>query len=305
MKHRQIEAFRCVMQSGTTAQAANLMSVTQPAVSRLITDLEIYLDFKLFERSKGRLQPTAEALRFYDGVERFFIGIDELDRAAQQIRERRPTDLKICVTPALSTGILPLAIKKFRDDHPSVAFQIETASFTQIALRLQTHQSNLGLTHAFPNLPGLTQEVLIQAAHVCAMHESHPLAAEDIITPKDLAGENVLTILPEQTMDWGDTRRVLEASGVPFTSDIGIQSSHTGYAMIAQRLAIGLIEPFAATSWRANGVVTRPFEPTVAYNYVLAAPEDQRKSRALEAFKDVLREVAGSFWNAGAASNQN
>ncbi len=295
MKHRQIQAFRSVMQTGTTAQAANLMSVTQPAVSRLIADLEIHLQFKLFERAKGRLHPTPEALRFYGGVERFFIGIEELDHAAKHIRERNPTDLKICVTPALSTGILPKAIRAFREINPLVGFQIETASFSQIALRLQTHQSNLGITHGFPNLPGLKQEPLIEAAHVCAMHESHWLAEKEEITPQDLAGQNVLTILPEQQMDWGDTKTVLEDAGVQFQSDIGIQSSHTGYALIAENLAVGLIEPFAAGPWRNNGVVTRPFEPKLTYPYVIAMPEEQPSSNMIRLFIKILRDIAQSF----------
>ena len=79
MKHRQLEAFRNVMQTGTTAKAADLMCVSQPAVSRLISELEIYLNFSLFDRNKGRLVPTPEALKFFNGVERFFIGIDELE----------------------------------------------------------------------------------------------------------------------------------------------------------------------------------------------------------------------------------
>lgn len=292
MKHRQVEAFRSVMQTGTTAQAANLMSVTQPAVSRLIADLEYHLGFKLFVRAKGRLHPTPEALRFYSGVERFFIGLEELDSAARQIREERPSDLKICATPALSTGMLPMAVKKFRESHPSVAFQIETASFAQIALKLQTHQATLGISHNFPDLPGLHQEQLVKAAHVCAMHETHPLAQHDVIRPEHLQNENVLRILPEQQVNWDDTHNVLDHAGVQYRSDIGIQSSHTGYSMIAMNLAVGVIEPFGAGPWRANGVVTRPFEPSIEYSYVIATPEGLPSTEHLEAFVQILRHVA-------------
>lgn len=295
MKHRQIEAFRSVMQSGTTAQAANLMSVTQPAVSRLIADLEISLDFKLFERTKGRLHPTPEALRFYNGVERFYIGMDELDSAARQIREQRPSDLKICVTPALSTSVLPVAVKKFRESHPSVAFQIETASFNQIALKLQTHQATLGISHAFPDLPGILQEPLAEAAHVCAMHETHPLAKREVIRVEDLENENVLRILPAQQVNWDDTHNVLDGANIQYRSDIGIQSSHTGYSMIAENLAVGVIEPFGAGPWQANGVITRPFEPCIEYSYIVATPEGLPPSEHLAAFVRTLKGVTAEF----------
>ena len=295
MKHRQVEAFRCVMQTGTTAQAAKLMSVTQPAVSRLITDLEFHLGFKLFERSKGRLHPTPEATQFYSAVDRFFIGIDELEHSAQQLRDRSPTSLKVFATPALSTSIVPKAIYRFRKLHANVAFQLESASYTKIALRLQTHQASLGITHAFPDLPGLTQETFLRVPHVCAMHASHPLSGKDVIVPQDLEGENVLRILPEGEVDWDATTAVLENSGIRFSSDIATQSSHTGYALIAENLAVGLIEPFAAHPWRQNGVVTRPFKPRLNHTYVVAQPDIQAVSSMITEFIDILRETAATF----------
>ncbi len=299
MKHRQVEAFRYVMQTGTTAQAANLMSVTQPAVSRLIADLEYHLEFKLFERSNGRLHPTPEATQFYSAVDRFFIGIEELEHSAQLLRDRSPTSLKVFATPALSTSIVPKAISRFRKLHANVAIQLESASYTRIALRLQTHQASLGITHAFPDLPGLTQETFLRVSHVCAMHASHPLASKDVIVPQDLEGENVLRILPEGEVDWDDTMAILKNAGVRFNSDIATQSSHTGYALIAENLALGLIEPFAAHPWRKNGVVTRPFEPRLDFTYVVARPELQPVSSIVKEFMTILRETAASFGTDG------
>ena len=295
MKHRQLEAFRNVMQTGTTAKAADLMCVSQPAVSRLISELEIYLNFSLFDRNKGRLVPTPEALKFFNGVERFFIGIDELEKSAKQIREQGGGALRISATPALSTGVLPQAIDDFHQTHKKATVEIETASFSQIALRLQTFQTDLGIAHAFPDLPGIKQMTLANVAHICAMHESHPLTRKDVITPNDLSGENVLRILPEGNMNWDDTKTVLDRAAIQFRSDFGTQSSHTGYAMIAKNLAIGLIEPFAAGPWCSNGVVVRRFEPQIEYPYVVATPEDQPVSRMARDFIQILRVHMSEF----------
>ncbi|QUS35660.1 LysR family transcriptional regulator [Falsirhodobacter algicola] len=295
MKHRQLEAFRHVMRTGTTAKAASLMCVTQPAVSRLITDLESHLGFNLFDRNKGRLYPTPEALKFFGGVERFFIGVGELENAAKQIREHGGSALRISATPALSTGVLPGAIAEFLKLHPKASVEIETASFSQIALRLQTFQTDMGIAHAFPDLPGIEQRVMARVDHVCAMHEDHRLASQEVIRPQDLTGENVLRIIPEGNMNWNDTRSVLDRAAIRFRSDLGTQSSHTGYAMIAEHLAVGVIEPFAAASWRRNGVVTRPFEPRITYDYVVALPEDQPLSRMAREFIPILHERMGAF----------
>lgn len=60
MDVRQIEAFHAVMTSGTTARAAQVLRISQPAVSKAIASLERAVGFALFDREKGRLVPTPE-----------------------------------------------------------------------------------------------------------------------------------------------------------------------------------------------------------------------------------------------------
>jgi molybdenum-dependent DNA-binding transcriptional regulator ModE len=60
MDHRQLEIFNAVMISGSASRAAELLQVTQPAVSRAIVDLEEAIGFSLFDRIRGRLVPTPE-----------------------------------------------------------------------------------------------------------------------------------------------------------------------------------------------------------------------------------------------------
>ena len=55
MNYRQIEAFEAVMKTGSMTLAGKLLFITQPAVSRLIIELEQELGFKLFERKKTNL----------------------------------------------------------------------------------------------------------------------------------------------------------------------------------------------------------------------------------------------------------
>ena len=55
MSFRQIEAFEAVMKTGSMTLTGKLLFITQPAVSRLIIELEAELGFKLFERKKTNL----------------------------------------------------------------------------------------------------------------------------------------------------------------------------------------------------------------------------------------------------------
>ena len=61
MNFKQLEAFQAIMLSGSTTGAAERMGLSQPAISRLLAQLEEDLALRLFVREKGRLSPTAEA----------------------------------------------------------------------------------------------------------------------------------------------------------------------------------------------------------------------------------------------------
>ncbi len=291
MKHRQIEAFRQVMLTGTTIGAADALSVSQPAISRLISDLEIDLAFKLFDRIRGRLEPTDEARRFMRSVEKVYVSLGELDKAARQIRASEPDDLTICATPSISTYVMPRAIKAFRETHPNVGLRIENVTSSEIARSLKSMRADIGVSHSFPEVSGVIQETLVEAAHVCAMPEDHALARKEVIRPSDLEGENVIRILPVGIVNWEQTKQTLVNAGIQFESNLGIQNSHTGYSLIAAGLAIALIEPFAAKIWRPHGVVVREFQPHIRYRYVAAYGENGRDLASLKTLLSCLQAV--------------
>ena len=65
---RQIEAFRAVYQTGGMTAAGNLMNITQPAVSRLIRDLEAETGLSLFVREGVSIAPPPDATACGGGV---------------------------------------------------------------------------------------------------------------------------------------------------------------------------------------------------------------------------------------------
>ena len=110
---RQVEAFRAVMATGSMTSAATTMHVTQPAVSRLIRDLELDGEVPLFERRGNRMAPTAEAGRSIPEVERAFVGLSRISQFAEELRSRQAGSLRIAGMPALTCGFLPRHVGRF------------------------------------------------------------------------------------------------------------------------------------------------------------------------------------------------
>ena len=290
MNFRQLEAFRHVILTGTTKEAAGRMFVTQPAISRLINALEEELGFTLFNRLKGRLQPTTAGVRFYEAVEQNFLGLERLDQTAARIRRSEPRELKIACTPALSATLLPVAIKAYRVQYPAIMINVDTVIVTGLLERLQQMRIDLAVTLAFPPITGIEVEPLLETETYCAMPISHPLASKDVITPEDLVGIPLLKPLPTGPLTWEEEEQIFQEASVEPRYTTAYHTSHTGYAMIAQGLCIGLMEPFAAQHWRKE-VTLRPFRPRVKLTYALAYPSPQIPSKPISEFREAIREA--------------
>lgn len=292
MKFRQIEAFRCVMLRGTTAAAAAEMHVSQPAISRLISDLEHSLGFMLFERKKGRLHPTLEAAEFFRSVEESFLGFEKLESVADNIRNRTPSELKIASTAAIASSLLPLAIKEHKKYYPDERVTVYTDNMAQLIVSLQSNSVDLAVGLELPKAIGIESECIGNARFVFAAQEGHPLADKEVIYPEDLIGESVLTVTDNSPIYWSRLEEALSPVKNKIHRHIAIDTAHTGYAMIAEGMAVGVVEPFAARVWRGHGVITRPFEPAIHYAYGLAYPTGTRQHKALHFFTDSIRLIA-------------
>jgi DNA-binding transcriptional LysR family regulator len=296
MRFRQIEAFRHVMLCGTTSAAAAEMNISQPAISRLISDLEYSLGFYLFDRRKGRLQPTLEAIEFFGAVEESFLGFDKLEYLAEQIRTKQPKQLKVSCTPSLASSLLPLVMLEHRKYHPDERIIIYTDNIAPLITRLQANSIDIAIGLELPDLIGIKSEHIGSARFVFAAHKNHPLAKKDIITPKDLMGETVLSIISDKQPNyWNKISDSLESVDASLMRTIEIDAAHTGYAMIAAGMAVGVIEPFSARVWRSRDVITRRFEPLVSYTYDLAYPTGARYHPALHSFAESVKKIASEM----------
>ena len=61
MRLRHIEVFHAIMQAGTISGAAQLLHISQPAVTKVLQHCELQLGMALFDRVRGKLYPTPEA----------------------------------------------------------------------------------------------------------------------------------------------------------------------------------------------------------------------------------------------------
>ena len=102
MRLRHIEVFHAVMQTGSVSKAAELLGISQPAASKVLSHAESALGFRLFERIKGRLRPTAEAALLFVEVEKIQDGMGQVRSLAENLQRRPEGRLHIGCLPSLA-----------------------------------------------------------------------------------------------------------------------------------------------------------------------------------------------------------
>ena len=126
MRLRQIEVFRAVMLVGTVSEAARMLNVSQPVVTRVLQHTELQLGFRLFDRTKGRLQPTAEAFELFSEVERLYQEVERVRRVSANLRHKGAGRLRVAATPSLAPSILAPAVRRFSQRHPDTLVRVFT-----------------------------------------------------------------------------------------------------------------------------------------------------------------------------------
>ena len=112
MTLRQLEILRAVLRCHTTMAAAQMLRMSQPAVSNAIRHIESQIGFALFERVNNQLYPTKRHGRSRRSEPLFTVRA-ALERRMEDIRDDKVTRLRILSTPP-SDGAIPVALRRFR-----------------------------------------------------------------------------------------------------------------------------------------------------------------------------------------------
>lgn len=290
MNLRQLEAFRAVMTTGSITHGAQTMHLSQPAVSKLVADLEHSLGFKLFVRTKGSaLTVTPEAELFFHEVERSFVGVEGLKRAADSIRNLATGSLHIASLPALSFSFLPGVIGEFRKRHPGVSIRLYTFSSSTVRQWLANQQFDVGLATRAHEISGVSSTTFLRSAGACVLPPGHQLADRQVIEPADLAGEPFISLMSgDQARRRID--RVFEDAGVERNMVVETQYAMTVCGLVMEGVGCSIINPAAAADFVRQGLVIRPFKPRIEFEYMLHTPLLRPLSQTAVRFIELMSE---------------
>jgi DNA-binding transcriptional LysR family regulator len=291
---RQLRAFLAVAGQRHFRRAAEVLHLTQPAVSRLIADLETELDVRLFDRTTREVVPT-EAGRYLEQA----LGrvLDELDSVLGHARAQSDPlrgRVRIAAVPTLAAGLVPHGIARCRAGHPSLEIILRDQSQAQVLDAVRGGEVDFGLTVEPATHEEFDAETILRDPFRLACPADHPLAGLDSV-PWQALSDEPLILLDHSS----GSRRLIDAAllrhGVNACVAIEVGHPHTAFRMVEAGLGITVTPALSLDALRP-GLVALPLSP-VEFRHVTLL---RRRARSLsppaqtvwETFRDVALTLA-------------
>jgi DNA-binding transcriptional LysR family regulator len=184
--------FQTVCRYSSITKAAEVLYVSQPAISFCIKELEEEFGVKLFHRRNNRLQLTVEGTYFLDKVNYILQSVDALASQMKDLGNNR-NHIKIAVPAMISTFLFPTIFNEYTRKFPNVEIEMLETGSLQARKLVDANSVDLGITildstvgETYNTLPLVKTELMF-----CVSRE-HPLAKKQSISFSELQEQRII-----------------------------------------------------------------------------------------------------------------
>ena len=294
MRLRQIEVFHAIYTSGTMTNAARLLNVSQPSVSKVLAHAEQQLGYPLFERVRGKLVPTPEADRLFGLVSNVYDHVEQLRNVAENLRATDAGKIRVAATPAFGVDLLPTAVASYLDGHKDTVFEIETLHHNEISTALLESRIDIGLAFDAVTAPGLTAESLARGEFVVIAPPDLDLGPGDSVTIDALADQPFIGLSARGPLG-GLLSSYIDNSGVQFRQIVYTETYHIAKALVARGSGISIVDTITARSGGPDDVRTWALEPPLHYSIDVISSDGMPPSLVCRRFIEHLGQVVRNF----------
>ncbi len=286
---RHLRALLAVARYRNFAAAAADLGVTQPTLTRTVRRAEDILGAALFNRTTRRVSLTAAGREFMPLAERL---LNDLGLGIRNIRELADVERGQVVIATLMTiahGILPTAIARFADRHPSIAVDLRESVQANVLEEVRSGSADFGLGDTADIGGPLEAERLGESKFRVALPQGHDLLRRKTLTLKDLNDERLISMPTEAA-----ARRTLDAAGtaagVTLNPHFTVGQFTTAFRLVSEGLGVTIVpETFFAGPYPAD-VASRPLRASGAVQRLgIISRRDRAIAPAAGAFLSILR----------------
>lgn len=287
---RQLRAFLAVAHHRHFRRAAEALHLTQPAVSRLIADLEAELDVRLFDRSTREVVPT-EAGRYLEQAAARVL--DELDGVLTHVRTQSDPlrgRVRLAAVPTLSAGLVPPCIARCAIDHPAIEIILRDQSQAQVLDAVRGGEVDFGLTVEPATPEEFDTETILRDPFRVVCRADHPFATQRHVGWARLGHEPLILL------DYASgSRRLIDAAfasrDIPMQVALEVGHPHTAFRMVEAGLGVTVTPALSLDALRP-GLVAVNVSPEVVREVTLLRRRARSLSPPAQTVWDTFRDIA-------------
>ncbi|MFS4550014.1 LysR family transcriptional regulator [Comamonas resistens] len=300
---RQLRAFVAVATSGSFSRAADTLALTQPAVSRNVTELEQALGLQLLHRTTREVELTEAGRLLLGNVTRVLEDLDACLLEVQGLATQRKGRVKVASSPTLSAHLLPQCIARGRQLSPDVNIQLLDRIQSDVLLSVRSGEVDFGVVIDPSEKQDLHAQAILSEPFCLVCLSSDRLARKKEVHWAELAGQP-LVLLDHAS----GSRRLIDAAlqshgaAAPVVQDVG--HTTTIYSMVEQGLGLSVVPQLAipddwkkraATPAKAAGeavLVSRKLVPQVQRSIMLVRRQQRELSPVAHGVWDLIADEA-------------
>ncbi len=284
---RRLQVFHAVARQLSFTKAAEVLFMTQPAVTFQIKQLEEHFNTRLFDRGHGHISLTAAGEIVLRYAERILALSSEMEVRVTEMTDEIGGPLLVGASLTIAEYLLPPILGEFKSAYPQVRPNLVVGNSEMIHARVQEHSLDIGLVESPAHHPNLENDICCDDELLVICAPGFALAGERELAPRQLLGHGYVS--REQgsgTREFTDD--YLRAQGVPVDKlntvmELGspeaiknVVGTGIGFAIMSRASVV------QEKKWGALVVI--PLKPRLTRSLSMVYPREKFRSRLVDTF---------------------
>lgn len=235
MNLQQLQYFKVISQTKNFTTASNILSITQPALSKAISKLEEELDVQLFEREGRNIKITKYGEVFLKYAESALNDIEKGIEKMHDMKTNNDNIISIASTYCIGATFIPFLISNFINSHIQTRFNFNNQSTEEIFKDLKYERVDLGFFDSIEKIDKYSEieTILVKKEeYVLIVPKNHHLANREEVELKELKDEYFIAY-----NDRNNEKKISYSELIGYTPKIAVEPTEA--TMLASLVAAG------------------------------------------------------------------
>ncbi len=280
----QLRAFVAVADTAGFVSGAELLGISQSAISHTIANFESEIGSELFTR-RPRVTTTALGKQILPQARAALAAVDAIESNLSERTASSSGFVRLALARTVSFGLLPELMQLWRSNYPSIRVQIFEGDDDELLSWLETGMVDAAILMNPARIH--PSAVVLGTDHYAAvLRRDHPLAEEELISPSDLSDDPML-LSDSGCAPYVD--RIMRAANPNFYPKSVVRDAGALLSMVASGVGVCLL-PSAGQPMLPSTLVMVPLEPTESRVLVFSGPSNREWLPAVRSLAGVCAE---------------